>query len=57
MKVIVTNNHGDPVYRLGIEFPPHDKKEINLDNPDHLRLLNACRALTTEIKPAAKKEK
>jgi hypothetical protein len=58
MKVIVTNKHGDPVYRLGIEFPPHDDKEIELDNPQHLRILNACRHLeAVEVKPKTKKAK
>lgn len=54
MKVIVTNNHGDSIYRLGIEFPPHDEKEITIDGPDHLRILNACRFLS--VKEATKKK-
>lgn len=57
MKVKVQNHSGDPIYRLGIEFPPHDQKEIELEKPHHLRILNACRHLeAVEIKPKAKKK-
>jgi hypothetical protein len=54
MKVLVTNHHGDPIYRLGIEFPPHDEKEITIDDPNHLRILEYCRFLS--VKKATKKK-
>jgi hypothetical protein len=54
MKVIVTNNHGDPIHRLGIEFLPHDEKEITVDDPNHRRILDACRFLS--VKEATKKK-
>ena len=58
MKVIVRNFSGDTIHRLGIEFPPHDEKEIEIESPHHLRILNACRHLeAVEIKPKAKKKK
>lgn len=57
MKVVVTNNHGETIFRLGIEFLPHDQKEIEIESPHHLRILNACRHLeAVEIKPKAKKK-
>lgn len=57
-KVQVTNTADRVVERLGHYFQPQQEVEIELQHPNHLALLSACRYLqVTEVDKPKKQKK